>query len=278
MNEAFLHPEKFDTSQLLFGVILFAFQLYADFSGYTDIVLGAGESLGLCLPENFRQPYLAQTIGEFWNRWHISLSSWLNEYVFEPLSWGSWASRWMKGQPVLTSLMITFLVSGLWHGAAWNFLVWGALNGLYQVISAWTRRSRKKLWKRLKVSPKNPVRRWEQRFVVFICVVFGYVFFRASSITEALRYLGQMFTNHGNRVFSQYWMLGLTSRLELVQLLLGVALLIAVDLMHEKGLHLRDWVAARSMPVRLLVYEESFLLFLFMGYFLGGGGFLYARF
>ena len=278
VNEAFLHPEKFDTSQLLFGVILFAFQLYADFSGYTDIVLGAGESLGLCLPENFRQPYLAQTIGEFWNRWHISLSSWLNEYVFEPLSWGSWASRWMKGQPVLTSLMITFLVSGLWHGAAWNFLVWGALNGLYQVISAWTRRSRKKLWKRLKVSPKNPVRRWEQRFVVFICVVFGYVFFRASSITEALRYLGQMFTNHGNRVFSQYWMLGLTSRLELVQLLLGVALLIAVDLMHEKGLHLRDWVAARSMPVRLLVYEAGFRLFLFMGYFLGGGGFLYARF
>ena len=114
--------------------------------------------------------------------------------------------------------------------------------------------------------------------MVFICVVFGYVFFRASSITEALRYLGQMVTNHGNRVFSQYWMLGLTSRLELVQLLLGVALLIAVDLMHEKGLHLRDWVDARSMPVRLLVYEASFLLFLFMGYFLGGGGFLYARF
>lgn len=278
VNEAFLHPEKFDTSQLLFGAILFAFQLYADFSGYTDIVLGAGECLGLTLPENFRQPYLAQTIGDFWSRWHISLSGWLNEYVFEPLSWGSWANRWMKGQPVLTSLMITFLISGLWHGAAWNFVVWGALNGLYQVVSAWTRKGRKRFWKKVGISVRNPVRRWWQRLVVFGCVVFGYVFFRATGIAEAFRYLHQMLTNPGNHVFSEYWLLGITSRLELLQLLFGVMLLVAVDLLHEKKISLRDWVAARPMPVRILSYEVCLLLFLFMGYFLGGGGFLYARF
>ncbi|MGN0984092.1 MAG: MBOAT family O-acyltransferase, partial [Gemmiger sp.] len=192
VNEAFLHPEKLDTSQLLFGVVLFAFQLYADFSGYTDVVLGAGECLGLALPENFRQPYMAGTIGEFWNRWHISLSGWLQEYVFEPLSWGDWAGhlpligRFYTKPPMLTSLMITFAISGLWHGAAWNFLVWGALNGFFQVVSAWTRRFRKRVWKRTGISAKHPLRRWWQRWVVFTCVCFGYVFFRAATVGDAL--------------------------------------------------------------------------------------------
>ena len=284
VNEAFLHPERLDSSQLVFGVVVFALQLYADFSGYTDIVLGAGECLGLSLPENFRQPYLAQTIGEFWNRWHMSLSGWLNEYIFEPLAWSGWnirlpvIGRKWSGQPVLTSLMLTFLVSGLWHGAAWNFVLWGALNGFYQVVSAWTRRGRKKFWKRVGLPAKHPVRRWWQRFVVFACVCFGYIFFRAPDLASARQYLVCMIRAPGFGVFSRYWELGLTSRLELVQLLSGLALLAAVDLLHERGLHLRTWVLERPALVRWCLYEIFLLAFLFLGYFLGGGAFLYARF
>lgn len=93
VDTVFANAYDLDRSQLIFGVVMFAFQLYADFSGYTDIVLGAGEAMGLTLPENFRQPYLSATIGEFWERWHISLSHWLQEYVFEPLVWTGWTSR-----------------------------------------------------------------------------------------------------------------------------------------------------------------------------------------
>ena len=284
VSAVFAAPETFDRSQLAFGVVLFAVQLYADFSGYTDIVLGLGEVLGLRLPENFRQPYLALSVGDFWDRWHISLSTWLREYVFEPLTWSGWntrlpviGQRW-AGQPVLTSLMLTFLVSGLWHGAAWNFVVWGALNGFYQVVSAWTRRGRKKLWKRLNVGAKNPVRRWWQRLFVFFWICVGYVFFCAGDIGVALRYLWGIVAQPGHAVFSEYWRIGLISRLDLLLLLAGVALVVAVDLVHERGVRLRAWLAQKPRALRWAVYQCAIFAFLLMGRFLAGGGFLSARF
>lgn len=284
VSTVFAAPAAFDRSQLIFAAVLFAMQLYADFSGYTDIVLGLGEILGLRLPENFRQPYLAISVGDFWDRWHISLSTWLREYVFEPLTWSGWNTRipvlgrYWGGQPVLASLMLTFLVSGLWHGAAWNFVVWGALNGLYQVVSAWTRRGRKKLWKRLNVGAKNPVRRWWQRLFVFFWVCVGYVFFCAGDIGIALRYLAGVVLQPGHAVFMEYWRIGLVSRLDLLLLLAGVALLVGVDLVHERGVRLRGWLAAKPRAVRWAVYQCSIFAFLLMGHFLAGGGFLYARF
>ncbi len=284
VNAAFADPARFDTSQLLFAAVMFSVQLYADFSGYTDIVLGAGEMLGLALPENFRQPYLARTIGEFWERWHISLSAWLRDYVFEPLAWGGWAKRLpgvgrlCQGPPMLTSLMITFVLSGLWHGVGAQFLVWGALNGLYQVVSAWTRRPRKRLWKRLGVGKNSRLHTAWQIGFVFALVTAGYVFFRAPGVPAAWQYFACLVRNHGTRVFSSYWELGLTSRMEVVFLLAGTALLAAVDILHECGVHLRDRLAAAPLPLRWAVYEASLLAFLMMGRFLSTGGFLYARF
>lgn len=286
VDTVFANAYDLDRSQLIFGVVMFAFQLYADFSGYTDIVLGAGEAMGLTLPENFRQPYLSATIGEFWERWHISLSHWLQEYVFEPLVWTGWTSRlpvvgrFFTKPPVNASLLITFLVSGLWHGAAWNYVVWGLLNGAYQVVSGLTRRWRKKRWKQLGVKPKS---RWHHAFqvaFVFVFICIGYVFFRAGSFGEAVSFLGYLVfpSIEGVRVFSMYWLLGLSSRLDLVMLLAGVAVLVAVDLLHERGIRLRKRLFASPLPVRWLIYECAIFAFLLMGKFLSDGAFLYARF
>ena len=127
MDTVFANPAAFDRTQLLLGGVLFTVQLYADFSGYTDIVLGVGEVLGLHLPENFRQPFFADSVKDIWARWHISLSQWLRDYIYIPLG-GSRCSKARKDG----NLIITFLVSGLWHGAGLTYLVWGGLHGLCQ--------------------------------------------------------------------------------------------------------------------------------------------------
>ena len=127
VDAVFANPAAFDRTQLLLGGVLFTVQLYADFSGYTDIVLGVGEVLGLHLPENFRQPFFADSVKDIWARWHISLSQWLRDYIYIPLG-GSRCSKARKDG----NLIITFLVSGLWHGAGLTYLVWGGLHGLCQ--------------------------------------------------------------------------------------------------------------------------------------------------
>lgn len=284
VNAAFSNPGNMDLSQLVFGVVAFAFQLYADFSGYTDIVLGAGETLGLKLPENFRQPYLSATIGEFWDRWHISLSSWLREYVFEPLAWNGWfqrlplVGRFFTKPPVNASLMVTFLVSGFWHGAAWTYVVWGLLNGAYQVVSGLTRRWRKKTWKRLGVPAKSRVHHAFRVAFVFVFICIGYIFFRAETLGDALHYFACMGTRIEFTVFSHYWELGLSSRLDLLLLLAGIAVLILVDALHECGWHLRERITTSPLPVRWCIYECAIFAFLLMGRFLSDGTFLYARF
>lgn len=261
---AFADPTQFDRSQLIFGTVLFSLQLYADFSGYTDIVLGAGECLGLTLPENFRQPFLAANVHELWARWHISLSQWFRDYVYIPLGGNRRGTARRDA-----NLLVTFLVSGLWHGANWTFVVWGGLHGLVQAVEnhlPWRRR----------------ITQWPLRLVgiagTFAVFVFTFTIFRADSLGDAWLYFASIVQNPGTSVFAEYWRLGLSSRLELVQLLAGLAILIGVDIVHECGVGLRDWIAARPAPLRWAMYEGALLLFLFMGRFLGGGSFLYARF
>lgn len=287
VGDAFADPALCDTSQLLFAVVMFAVQMYADFSGYTDIVLGAGEALGLTLPENFRQPYFAGSISEFWDRWHISLTGWLNSYIFNPLAlklrravakWPKERRKRYKQLPVCTAVVVTFLVSGLWHGTGLQFLAWGLLHGTYQVAGALTAKQRKRLWERLGVPEQNPLRRAWRVVFVFLLVNIGYVFFRAESLTAALQYFACMARNPGTKVFSNYWELGLSSRMELLLLLLGSALVAAVDALRERGVRLRDRLAAAPIPVRWAAYYLALFAFLLMGRFLATGGFLYARF
>ena len=262
VDAVFANPAAYDRTQLLLGSVLFTVQLYADFSGYTDIVLGVGEVLGLTLPENFRQPFFADSVKDIWARWHISLSRWLRDYVYIPLG-GSRCSKAQKDR----NLLLTFLVSGLWHGAGWTYLVWGGLHGLCQAAE-----------NHLPPRRGGRIRHALRMAGAFGVLVGAFVIFRASSLSNAAQIFRGILCNGGHAVFSNYWELGLTSMQEQLTLYAGIVCLLAVDMLHERGISLREKIAALPLPARWAVYEMAVFAFLFMGRFLGGGSFLYARF
>ncbi|MFN3876457.1 MAG: MBOAT family O-acyltransferase, partial [Flavobacteriales bacterium] len=167
-----LDPQAASGAALFFGALAFAFASYGDFSGYSDIAIGCARLFGFRLSRNFAYPYFSRSIGEFWRRWHISLSAWLRDYVYRPLGGG----RGRAGR--LRNILITFAVSGLWHGAAWHYVAWGLLNGLYYVPEVL--RGRRPL-----VDGAPAWRDLPRILSVFAAVVVAWVFFRAGSVGHA---------------------------------------------------------------------------------------------
>ena len=248
------------------AAILYAIQIYYDFSGYSDMAIGLGRMFGFHFLENFDYPYVSRSITEFWRRWHISLSAWFRDYVYFPLG----GSRVDSRAKHIRNLFVVWLLTGVWHGANWTFLVWGGLHGLCQVAEDHMPaplRKRKSLPLRIVGVPLT--------FAIFVTT---FTIFRTSSLGNAAAYFAGILHNPGHEVFAQYWLLGLTSKLELLLLLLGIALLVLVDVLHECGLHLRAWVNAAPRPVRWAVYEFAIFAFLLMASFYSNTGFLYARF
>ena len=173
---------QFHGVAVVIATYLFALQLYFDFSGYTDMALGAGRLFNVRLTQNFNAPYLATSVADFWRRWHISFSSWILDYIFKPLQFSlrDWP-RW--GVPA--ALLATFLFSGIWHGASWCFVAWGGIHGLYLAAGVLFKKGRVRLCKRLGVE-KSPLLKYWQRFVTFHLVCFSWIFFRARSLDDAL--------------------------------------------------------------------------------------------
>lgn len=163
VNTVYNNPTNYSGLPLMTATVFFAFQIYCDFAGYSNIAIGAAQVMGFTLMKNFNKPYFATSIGDFWRRWHISLSSWLKDYVYIPLG-GNRVSKW-KWQ---WNILITFLLSGIWHGANWTFIVWGSLHGVYQIVAS-------------KISIK--------RFsipITFMLVCLAWVFFRSSTLNDAV--------------------------------------------------------------------------------------------
>lgn len=198
-------PETFSAQQLIVATVAFAIQIYCDFGGYSDIAVGAAQVLGFRLMQNFDRPYLAASITDFWRRWHVSLSGWMRDYIYIPLG-GNRKGPWRKR----LNLFITFLISGLWHGASWNFVVWGGLHGLYQVAGDITRGPRKKLYKDWKLENFWPFKVLRAVFgcvLTFILVNIAYVFFRAQTVADAVTILQRIFTVEGAVLLDgQLWM------------------------------------------------------------------------
>lgn len=180
VQTAYENPSQHKGLPLLLATYCFAIQIYCDFSGYSDIAVGSAQVMGFRLMTNFWKPYHAQSIGDFWQRWHISLSTWFRDYVYIPLG-GNRVSRFRH----YANLFVTFLISGLWHGANWTFVVWGALHGLYMICSLAT-----KSWRNV-LCNKTGLGRWPRAivlfriFATFHLVCFGWIFFRAQSVKEA---------------------------------------------------------------------------------------------
>jgi len=189
-------PTDHNGPALVFATLAFAIQIYCDFSGYSDIALGSAQVMGIKLMKNFNHPYFAKSISEFWQRWHISLSTWFRDYLYIPLGGNRVAKpRWVF------NLFITFLISGFWHGANWTFVIWGALHGIYVVFFGLT----EKLWTR--ISSALRVNRFQKlanalsTLTTFSLVTYAWIFFRANNITDAIFISKGLFGGWENYLF-----------------------------------------------------------------------------
>ncbi|MHB8329837.1 MAG: MBOAT family O-acyltransferase [Acidimicrobiales bacterium] len=190
VDPVFSAPRQHTAPEILFAAYGYAVQIYADFSGYTDIAIGCALLLGFRFPDNFDAPYTARTLQDFWRRWHITLSRWLRDYLYIPLG-GNAGSRWF----VARNIMLTMVLGGLWHGAAWTFVAWGALHGAGQVVGH-ERRCRR-LAAGLGPLPEGRGRIALQRLATFHVVCLGWVFFRADSLNSVGVLLERLFTAWG---------------------------------------------------------------------------------
>ena len=185
-------PEDATAYGIIVATCLFAVQIYCDFSGYTDIAIGCARIMGIRLMKNFDHPYTATSVKEFWSRWHISLSSWFKDYLYIPLG----GNRRGKPRQIL-NVMIVFLVSGLWHGAAWTFVIWGALHGVYQVVGTFTWKKRNELLGVVGLSKDSLGVVLARRVVTFVLVTFAWLFFRANSMGDAVILLKKLSSGFG---------------------------------------------------------------------------------
>lgn len=183
VNPVFDNVHAYKGFPLLLATYYYSLQIYFDFSGYTDMALGTALMFNITLTQNFNNPYFATSIADFWRRWHISFSRWILDYIFKPLqmswrNWGSWGAA--------LALMITFTISGIWHGASWGFVVWGLLHGIYMACSVFFRTHKKKVYNFLKIDNKNFAYSLCERLFIFNLVSFAWIFFRVTNIDDAI--------------------------------------------------------------------------------------------
>ena len=260
VNEAYNHPGDYQGWPLILATYFFAFQIYCDFSGYSDIAIGSARILGFDLMENFRQPYFARSISEFWKRWHISLSTWFRDYLYIPLG-GNRVVKWRW----YYNLMVVFLVSGLWHGANWTFVVWGALHGFYLIFSIWTQTWRAKMREWFGLSRRPRLEALWQTVVTFHLVLVAWVFFRANSLSDALLILNNM----SQLDFSLQGLMDINIELGWGELMLVMLFIAGMELVHV--LQISGRLASLSLrmpqPLRLAVFYGLLLSIVFFGVF-----------
>ncbi len=235
VNVVYNNPTEYTGLPNIIATFFFSFQIYCDFSGYSDIAIGAALILGYRLMTNFRRPYFAMNIKEFWARWHISLSTWFRDYVYISLG-GNRVVKWRW----YYNLFITFLVSGLWHGANWTFVVWGAIHGFYLVFAIWTTKFRDNVNKAIGITKTPALFKLAQVFITFILVYTSWIFFRANNIGEAIYILKSHFIFDGDQVLNLFQI-----KADFYLSFIGIAVLVAIDFMQEKY---QISVRMRSLP------------------------------
>ena len=188
VNQVYGNPSDYNSFQLVIATVFFTFQIYCDFSGYSDMAIGAAKVMGFKLMNNFNFPYFSKSFSEFWKHWHISLSTWFRDYVYISLG-GNRVSRWR----LYFNLFITLTISGLWHGANWTFVIWGAINGFYLVFATWTKGLKGKFHALLKTERLSDLYSVFQIITTFILTCIAWVFFRAKDVHEAFYILTHMF-------------------------------------------------------------------------------------
>jgi len=253
VNTIYNNPATHNSIQFIIATIFFAFQIFCDFSGYSDIAIGIAKVMGFELMENFKRPYFSKSIGEFWRRWHISLSTWFKDYLYIPLG----GNRVGKIRNYF-NLFVTFLVSGLWHGANWTFVLWGALHGIYSIFGRILVPLRKKLVAVTRINKLPLLHKVLQVVFTFSMVSFGWIFFRANSINDAFYIVRHLFTDLGKATSFAYLInsisaMGLT-KFQLLVAVGGVALIEVVHLLERKG-SVWDRLSTKPALVRWAAYS-----------------------
>lgn len=257
---------EYPSYRVLVASIAFTLQIYCDFKGYSMMAKGAAQILGIELMDNFRQPFFAVSIRDFWRRWHISLSGWFRDYVYIPLG-GSRCSRFRKN----CNLMITMLLSGLWHGAAFTYIVWGGLHGLFLVIEDL-------LHIPVKPGGLGPVRRAFAYVRTFLLVDVAFIFFRANSFTMAFGIIRKIL-QFGEWDQIPEWGLramGL-SNAQVIWLMASIVILVIGSLLREKHGDAAEWVFAKPLVVRYAIYW-TLMIFIVLSLSINGTEFIYFQF
>ena len=251
----------YDGKYLLLASVLFAFQIYCDFAGYSTIAIGAAEVMGYQLMENFNSPYLSQSVSEFWRRWHISLSSWFKDYLYIPLG-GNRKGKIRK----YINIMIVFLVSGLWHGANWSYVVWGGLNGLYQVIGAIFTPIKKKMKEIIKVKKNALPLMVLYMAITFVFVDFAWIFFRADTMQHAFEVIGSILHMNDPVLLANgtLYDFGL-SKLNFIVLGVALVILFFADICKYRGIAVRRKILESNIVIRWTVTITAILGILVFG-------------
>ena len=263
VNQVYNNAPDYDGFALALATVFFAFQIFCDFSGYSDIAIGCAKVFGFDLMKNFNKPYYAKSISEFWKRWHISLSTWFRDYVYIPLG----GNRTSKGR-WYANLFITFFVSGIWHGANWTFLIWGALHGFYLIAAIILSPVKNWMYHKLGVADHSrlPVKVW-QTGTTFLLVCFAWIFFRANSASDAFLIVGRILSMEFNPSvwIDSLYQIGIDKN-GLVIAVLSIGIMEIVHLLD------RDESFIQKLN-RLKTYQRWGLYYLFVLYFLFFGSF-----
>jgi D-alanyl-lipoteichoic acid acyltransferase DltB (MBOAT superfamily) len=253
---------NFGTFGLVLATFTFALQIYCDFASYSIIALGSARMMGFRLMENFNTPYFALSIREFWRRWHISLSTWFKDYLYIPLGGNRKGKihKWLN-------LMVVFVTSGLWHGASLNFMVWGFLHGVFQVIGDATCNLKKRITDKLRIN--TTVFSWKlgQMLMTFLLTSFAWIFFRSKALWQAIDLITRMFTRFDPWSFfnTELFSLGL-SESELRILFFAVVGLLLIDLLRwRRGIHLDEFLLKQNLWFRWTVVIGMFMTIVIYG-------------
>jgi len=275
VDAVYNNPSNYSGFALIVATVFFTFQIYCDFSGYSDIAIGSARVMGFELMENFKRPYFSKSISEFWKRWHISLSTWFRDYLYIPLG-GNKVVKWKW----YYNLFITFLVSGFWHGANWTFIVWGALHGTYLISSIILSKPKEKILKVLKLK-NTTIHKLYQVSFTFALAVFAWIFFRANNLSDAFYVINNMFSDIGDYTDFEKMKLNLRGLgVGINDILISVGL---VAFMECYNLYERSgdvWLKLKTKPrwIRWGIYYILLFGILFLAPHSRGNNFIYFQF
>lgn len=294
VDEIFRNYQAYSGEIIFLGAVAYTMQLYMEFSGTMDVVIGTAEIFGIHLPENFRQPFLSKSVAEFWRRWHITLGAWLKDYVFYPVSMSKFSKKMTKKSrqrlgnyygPLLVgaiALLAVWVANGFWHGVGWNYLFFGLYHFVMIFSGSLFLPVIKKITELLKINCEHWAYRCMQIIKTGVIVCIGELFFRAAGLRVGLKMFKQMITSFSLNGFRDGTMLnlGLDRHDFIIVLLMGIVILI-ISLLKEKNIEIRKAVAIKPVPVRWLVYYMLIMAIVVFGAY--GSGYvpvnpMYANF